>query len=202
MPSVSRSLIVPLLLVAALGACDRQSAPAGQGSERGNATTSGEAGAAPEVGSKSSYQIDRSHKGEAAPDFVFTDARGRRVTLADFAGRPILVNLWATWCAPCIAEMPQLDTLAEAYGKDRLQVLTLSQDTQGAAKVLPFFAQRKFRVLQPWLDPENSFGFHYGTGLLPTSVLYDREGKEVARISGAPDWTGEDAVGLIEDAIN
>ena len=197
-----RLLIALVLLV--LAGCDTGTSPKGQ--VQADSPTDNAKSAKADVGLESANgmraTLSYASAGQKAPMAVFADAKGGDVTLSDFAGRPVLVNFWATWCAPCIAEMPQLDTLAEAYGKDRLQVLTLSQDTQGAAKVLPFFAQRKFRVLQPWLDPENSFGFHYGTGLLPTSVLYDREGKEVARISGAPDWTGEDAVGLIEDAIN
>lgn len=136
------------------------------------------------------------------PDFVFVDAQGKGLTLARFAGRPILVNLWATWCAPCIAEMPQLDVLATSYGKDRLEVITISQDTQDADKVVSFFKQQGFKTIQPWLDPENQFGFHYATGLLPTSVLYDASGHEIGRITGALDWTSEPAITLIEEATN
>lgn len=150
---------------------------------------------------KPAYVIDRSKAGDPLPDFVFSDEQARDVTLQRFAGKPILINLWATWCAPCIAEMPQLDRIAEHYAKDGLQILTISQDSLGAEKVLPFFEARNFRHLRPWLDPENQFGFHYATGLLPTSVLYDAEGGEVARISGALDWEGAEANALIEEAI-
>lgn len=135
------------------------------------------------------------------PDFVFADAQGKDVTLARFAGKPVLVNLWATWCAPCVAEMPQLDALAAAYA-GRMHVLTISQDSQGADKVVPFFAAKGYRTIAPWLDPENQFGFHYATGVLPTTVLYDAQGKEVVRVIGALDWTGEDAVALIDEAVD
>lgn len=199
----SRSLIVPLLLGAMLGACDRQSAPAGQANASASAApTTGEVSADTAKGEQPAYRIDRRHKGEALPDFMFADAAGKDVNLTHFAGRPILVNLWATWCAPCIAEMPQLDAVAAAYARDKLAVLTISQDSQGAGTVLPFFKAKGFRHLQPWLDPENQFGFHYATGLLPTSVLYDAQGREVARVTGALDWTGEEATLLIDEAVN
>ena len=149
-----------------------------------------------------SFIVDRSKAGSALPDFVFADAKSQDVTLSRFSGRPILVNLWATWCAPCVAEMPQLDAIAGAYAKDRLAVLTISQDSLGADKVVPFFQKKGFRHIQPWLDPENQFGFHYATGMLPTSVLYSADGKEVARVVGALDWEGEQAQALLEETIN
>lgn len=202
----SRSLISLLLLGVALAACDKQSAPSGQD----NAATSGEvtpgevAPSAP--GGKApaptpAYVIDRGKAGTALPDFTFRDDKGKDVTLEAFEGKPILVNLWATWCAPCVAEMPQLDRIAGTHAKAGLQVLTISQDMTGADKVLPFFAAKGFRHIRPWLDPENRFAFHYATGLLPTSVLYDAQGREVARVTGALDWEGEEARALIEEAI-
>lgn len=160
--------------------------PSGSGGEKG----------------KASFVIDRSHKGEDAPDFIFTDAQGKKLSLADFSGRPLLVNLWATWCAPCVAEMPMLDEVARSYAKDQLAVLTISQDTQEAAKVVSFFRDKGYKTIQPYMDPENQFGFHYATGLLPTSVLYDAQGKEVARVTGALEWTGAEAAALIEETIN
>lgn len=153
-------------------------------------------------GERKSYVIDRSKAGTPFPDLAFADASGKDVTLAQFDGRPVLVNLWATWCAPCIAEMPQLDALASRYSGNGLQVVTISQDSAGADKVLAFFNGKGFRHIRPWLDPENRFGFHYATNVLPTSVLYDADGKEIARISGALDWNGDEAAALIEEAVN
>jgi len=204
-----RSLIALLLLGATLGACDRQSAQKEQGNQvaSGQATkgevTSGEAPASsPGKGDGKSYVIDTSKAGTEMPDFAFADEKGKNATLQSFVGKPVLVNLWATWCAPCVAEMPQLDRIAGDYAKSGLQVLTISQDSMGPEKVLPFFAKKGFKHIRPWLDPENHFAFHYATGLLPTSVLYTAQGKEVARISGALDWESEEAQDLIEKAIN
>ncbi|MEO8723836.1 MAG: TlpA disulfide reductase family protein [Sphingobium sp.] len=136
------------------------------------------------------------------PDFEFTDPAGKKATLANFAGRPLLVNLWATFCGPCITEMPQLDGLSATYAKDGLQVVTISQDSAGADKVTAFFAKHPFKSLHPWMDSDNNFGFHYATGLLPTSVLYSADGREIARITGAMDWNSKDAQNVIEEAIN
>ena len=192
-----RSVIACLLLFTlpgVLGACDRQSGGAGQENAQAPAPQTGETG--PQSESGFSFSVDTSHAGEAAPDFTFEGPDGEDVTLADFAGKPLLVNLWATWCGPCIIEMPALDELAvERNGK--LQVIVISQDSQGREKVDPFFKQRKFTALQPYLDPENQFGFHYGSGLLPTTVLYNAEGKEVARVLGAMDWRGKKAAEII-----
>src|SRR3546814_72007 len=140
--------------------------------------------------------IDTSHAGETAPDFPFQGPDGEDVTLADFRGKPLLVNLWATWCGPCVIEMPVLDKLAVEQG-GKMQVLTISQDSQGKEVVSPFFKQRKFAALQPYIDAENQFGFHYASGMLPTTVLYDSDGKEVVRVIGAMDWRGKKAEELI-----
>src|SRR3546814_19563426 len=78
-----------------------------------------------------------------------------------------------------------------------MQVLTISQDSQGKEVVSPFFKQRKFAALQPYIDAENQFGFHYASGMLPTTVLYDSEGKEVVRVIGAMDWRGKKVEELI-----
>jgi thiol-disulfide isomerase/thioredoxin len=202
LPCSRPSLIALLLLGTVLGACDRQSAR----TEQDNAATSGEVTPGEATAGNSGaaaphYVIDRSKAGSDLPDFVFSDDKGKDVSLERFAGRPILVNLWATWCTPCVAEMPQLDRIAGAYAKNGLQVLTISQDSMGADKVLPFFNAKGFRHIKPWLDTENNFGFGYGGGVLPISVLYSGAGKEIARVSGALDWEGDEARALLEEAV-
>ena len=133
-------------------------------------------------------------------DTPFQAPDGSTVRLSDFTGKPVLVNIWATWCAPCIVEMPMLDKLATRE-KDRLRVLVVSQDIQGAEKVVPFFARGDFEELEPYVDPENGLSFGFGSGLMPTTVLYDTHGKEVWRVIGAMDWDGAKAAALLEETL-
>lgn len=189
-----------LLLAVGLAACDRQSPPSGQA----NASMSGEVVATGGDGAKDgafNYRLDRSKAGSPAPIFTFQNPDGGDATLQDFAGRPLLVNLWATWCAPCVAEMPTLDRIAATHGPKGLAVLTISQDNQGAKAVAPFFQKHDLPHLKGWTDPENQFGFDYATGLLPTTVIYDAQGKEMVRVIGAMDWEGAEARALIDAAM-
>jgi thiol-disulfide isomerase/thioredoxin len=186
-----RSVIGLLLLGAlALGACDKQSQP----SQQANETSAPANAAAPAPGGT----IDRSHKGEAAPTIPFTDAAGKKTTLADFKGKPVLLNLWATWCVPCIKEMPTLDTLAGRVG-DKIAVVPLSQDLKGMELVGPFFQKNGYKHLKPWLDTDTAFSVQLGTNL-PTTILYDSAGKEVWRVTGDFDWAGDAATKLIAEA--
>ncbi|WP_420144610.1 TlpA family protein disulfide reductase [Sphingobium sp.] len=194
-----------LLLPVALAACDRQSRPQEQANAAASSevpTTSGEAtGPASAKDDAFDYRLDRSKAGAAAPDFAFLDPDGGEKTLRDFAGKPIIVNLWATWCAPCVAEMPTLDRIAATYGPKGLAVLTISQDNQGLKAAKPFFDRHPLPHLKAWADPENQLGFHYATGQLPTTIIYDAQGKEMVRVIGAMDWEGAEAKALIDAAI-
>ncbi|WP_338467802.1 TlpA disulfide reductase family protein [Novosphingobium sp. ZN18A2] len=144
--------------------------------------------------------LDISHRGEAMPDFTFADPSGRTLRLTELEGKPVLINLWATWCGPCVVEMPMLDELAGKYA-GKLRVVTVSQDMQGAAKVAPFFSSHPFKHLEPWMDPDTNLSFHYNTGLLPTTVLYDAKGKEVWRMIGAHDWAGARTDAMLAETL-
>lgn len=190
---------IALLLITGLGTvgCDSGKQPEPQAT----ATVAAQSPAAPDNASDEPERVgtvDRSKQGEAAPDYGFLDPTGKPVTLAAFRGKPLLVNLWATWCAPCVREMPTLDRLA-VREKDKLQVLVISQDLDGAAKVTPFFEKAKFTALQPYLDPDVKFSTGYGVNL-PTTILYDAQGKEVWRVSGDMEWDGETAAKWIAEA--
>jgi thiol-disulfide isomerase/thioredoxin len=143
--------------------------------------------------------LDRTHKGEEVPGAVFTGPRGETTRLATFKGKPLLVNLWATWCGPCVAEMPTLDTLAARRIAD-LQIIVVSQDMQGKPLVDPWWAKRTFKMLKPYVDAKSDLSVAYGGGSLPTTVLYDAAGKEVWRIVGATDWESKEADALLGEA--
>ena len=127
----------------------------------------------------------------AAPRAVaplsWTDAAGAPAALADFRGRPALLNLWATWCAPCLREMPMLDSLAGALG-GALSVVALNQDRDAAA-ARAFWAGRGFAHLELFLDPGLSAFAALGVRGLPLTLLIDAEGREIARLEGVAEWT-------------
>ena len=193
---LSRRSLWPVVALAALatGGCDRQS-PAGEQPAGAEKTAQKSASDVPLSGT-----LDISQRGKAAPDVTFKDPEGKTTSLAAFKGKPVLVNLWATWCGPCVVEMPTLDALA-AREKDRLVVLTVSQDMQNLDKIPSFFAEKGFRNLQPFTDEENNLGFSYQTGVMPTTVLYDADGKEVWRMIGGMDWNGPRASALMEETL-
>lgn len=186
--------ILAVLLAGSIAGCDREKAGGGQPAD-GQANIS--AGQAEGVG-QFEYMIDRSHNGEAAPTAAFTGPDDAAVTLAAFRGRPLLVNLWATWCAPCVAEMPTLDALAAKSG-EAMTVIAVAQDLQGAEVVDPWFQKAGLKALQPYLDPENGL-LDAANSALPTSIFYDAEGRELWRVIGAIDWQGKEAQELLAEA--
>jgi thiol-disulfide isomerase/thioredoxin len=188
--------LLGLAVAAALAGCDRQKASAPQGEP-----APGAQGAANEA-TAASYptgRLDRSHRGTPAPDVAFEDPHGRPARLSDFRGRPVLVNLWATWCGPCVVEMPSLDALAMREG-DGLKVLALSQDMAGRESVTDFFAARDFQRLEPYLDAELGVMTSLGIDVLPTTILYDAQGAEVWRMTGMADWEDERSARLLTEA--
>jgi thiol-disulfide isomerase/thioredoxin len=142
--------------------------------------------------------VHRDHKGAAEPAAVFTDPDGKPVKPADFAGKPLLVNLWASWCAPCVKELPTLDQLART---GRVRVLAVSQDTGPHASVVAFLQAHKIGTLEPYQDDKMAMSGALGPDtVLPTSILYDSSGKEVWRYVGDLDWTSPEAAKLLSEA--
>lgn len=179
--------VLALMLLAALAACEKPAPPA----PKGVAAETTEA-----IG-----KVDVSQAGKDAPAVPFGNPQGGPATLATFRGKPLLVNLWATWCGPCVREMPTLDALA-ARESGRFRTIVVSQDLEGQAVVTPFFAKQKFTALEPYLDSKNVLMAAMETDTLPTTIFYDAQGKEQWRVMGAMDWNGERAKTLIEGALN
>lgn len=204
----SLGLCAPMLASALLlSGCDREKAESGQvqpseqaatGAEGDDGTVPTPSAAAEKKVDANDFTIDRSRKGKAAPALSFLGDDDAKVALADYRGKPLLLNLWATWCAPCIVEMPTLDALAGSMA-GKVAVIAVSQDLKGAETVDPFFAKRKFTHLKPFLDPDNALGLGLETTSLPTTILFDKDGKEVARVTGAMDWMGPEAKALLAE---
>ena len=209
MPLSSRSAILCLLVaITGTAACDRQSPAPAQGNLSTTATSDEVTGdevtgdevtgagsnspAAPQTG------LDRSHHGEPAPTVGFTAPDGRSTTLAAFRGKPVLVNLWATWCGPCVAELPTLNAAAAALA-GKVHVLAISQDTLKAADVPQFLADHGATALAPYVDDQMALSLGYGA-TLPTTILFDAAGKEIWRWHGGNDWTGPAAKALFAEA--
>ncbi len=136
---------------------------------------------------------------EPATDYVFQTRDGAGTRLADFRGRVVVVNLWATWCAPCLAEMPTLATLARTHGgRDDLLVLPISVDLPAQrAKAEAFIAGHA--PLPFYNDPAFQLPFEFGAkGGMPQTILLDRQGRVRATLSGGADWSGPEARALIE----
>ena len=145
--------------------------------------------------------LDVRHKGQPAPDAIFSDPDGGEISLADFRGTPVLVNLWASWCAPCVKELPTLDKLSRAHAIDgQLGVIAVSQDNGPPASVKAFLAKHKIEDLGAYHDPNMGLSGALNAEVLPTSVLYDAEGREVWRYVGDLDWTGAEAAKLLAQA--
>ncbi len=136
--------------------------------------------------------------GRALPEgLTFQDAEGRERRFEEFRGRGLVVNFWATWCPPCVAEMPALDRAHAALARDGIEVLPLSSDRGGRAQVEPFYGRTGIRNLGIWLDPRGAAGRALGLRGLPTTVILDRRGLEVARLEGEAEWDHQAMVAAI-----
>jgi thiol-disulfide isomerase/thioredoxin len=132
-----------------------------------------------------------------APELALTDLAGNTVELADFRGKLVLVNLWATWCAPCLREMPSLERLQSQLG-DRIIVLAVSEDRGGGKAVEPFIEKLSLKSVKIYVDPKSAVGKAFEVQGLPTSLLIDREGKVLGRVEGAADWNSSKIMAVLQ----
>ena len=135
--------------------------------------------------------------GRPAPDIAFTAGDGSALALKDFAGKVVLLNLWATWCAPCVREMPTLDRLQAELGGPRFEVIALSSDRAGAPVVEPFYREHGLRHLRVYLDPSGEATRALGVRGLPTTLLIDAQGREIGRLEGTAEWDSGAAKALV-----
>ncbi|MGH8222717.1 MAG: TlpA family protein disulfide reductase [Woeseiaceae bacterium] len=153
--------------------------------------------AAPEAPPPASERaaVLRAHAAPVAlPEIAFEDGAGRQRSLADFRGRHVLLNVWATWCAPCREEMPSLSRLQEKLGGPEFEVLALSIDAGGAEAVKRFYSETGVAALAIYVDRSMKVNSALRVVGVPTTLLLDREGREIARHVGPAQWDSAPAV--------
>ena len=134
----------------------------------------------------------------AMPALAFEDGAGKGRALADFRGKVVLLNVWATWCVPCREEMPALDRLQQKLGGPDFEVLALSIDAGGTAAVKQFYNEIGIRSLAIYVDRTSRTIGTLGLIGIPATLLIDRQGREVGRRTGPAEWDGAEAVRMIE----
>lgn len=179
-------LIVCLLALGLVAGCDKQKQETPQ---------------APVAQLEGDRGVNRTHKGETAPATVFKNPDGGDFSLAQFKGTPVLVNLWASWCAPCIKELPTLQALEAAQAKEgALGVIAVSQDMAPQSSVDAFLKDKGIGRFAAYHDEKMGLTDALGIQVMPTTILYDADGKEVWRYIGDLDWTGDEAKALLAEA--
>lgn len=136
------------------------------------------------------------------PDIEFQNANDKPTKLSAFRGKALLINFWATWCTPCVKEMPSLDRLQAAIPRDRFVVLPLSIDGASKPKVAPFYRDQKLTQLRIYFDKGRNAMQALNVTLLPTSILVDPSGRELGRIEGDADWDMPESIALMSAALD
>jgi thiol-disulfide isomerase/thioredoxin len=183
MPKRDVLLLLGAILLLPVAGCDRERAPDSQA----------------EALEDSVKGTDTSHAGEPMPDVQLFDAHNESAALSDLAGdsggEPVLINLWASWCAPCVKELPTLDALSRRQGAPR--VIIVSLDVGPRPSVDAFLDTHGIEHLESWHDPTMGISSALKVQVMPTTIYYDREGREIWRYLGDLDWTGEEAAKLL-----
>ena len=146
------------------------------------------------------FELTTFRRPPPAPELLLTTPTGAPVTLKQFRGRVVLLNFWATWCPPCVKEMPSMEALYRKFKAEGLSVLAISLDVKGAAVVVPFL--KKYKLTFPVaLDPESNSSKVYGASNLPSSFLVDRQGRVIAAALGERDWFSPNAISYLDEVL-
>lgn len=135
------------------------------------------------------------------PDLAFQNGSGDEMSLSDFRGKVVVLNIWATWCPPCREEMPTLDALQDELGGDRFEVVALSVDQAGPQVVRDFYAEIEIEQLALYIDSSMQAMVDLGVRGIPTTLVLDRNGREIARLVGKADWATPEMLEYFRDLI-
>ena len=210
-PSSRSAFLRPLpigLVVAALGITAVLILGNGDAPEPGACAAQPDAAAAIDAAALGDLAaLNATATGRSYADLSFIDETGRPMTLADFGGRPLLVNFWATWCVPCREEMPELNALAAAYSEDVFSVVTINLDSgsDGTIKAQAFLEDESLGNLPLYADPSfSAFERLKKNGValgLPATLLVDDKGCELAVLQGPAAWNSQDAHSVIDTLV-
>jgi thiol-disulfide isomerase/thioredoxin len=135
-----------------------------------------------------------------APAVSFVDLTGNTVNLSEFTGKIVLVNLWATWCEPCLREMPSLARMQLRLG-DKITVVAVSEDRGGSKTVEPFIDKLELKSIKTYLDPKSTAERAFKVRGLPTSFLIDRQGRILGRVEGAAEWDSPELLDILKSFL-
>ncbi len=191
-----------------LGPVNRGSAPSTQivvaGNQVGNASASRKTRSV-DAGKNLAVKPFQFGPAGADPDDIaevrFVDADGRPMSLADFRGKQVLLNIWATWCGPCLEEMPTLDRLQARLGGPDFEVVALSIDREGVDVVRDFYAELDLQALRIYVDTSTMAPINLNVLGVPTTLLLDGNGREIGRYTGPTEWDGEAVVSAIREQL-
>jgi len=137
---------------------------------------------------------------QRAPDFAVTDLEGRTVRLSALRGKVVVLNLWTTWCPPCVEEMPSIERLWSTLHGDDFALLAVSQDEEGRHSVEPFLARMRYSF-PVFLDPDREVGDRYGVWGYPETFVIDRNGYIVEHVIGPRDWASAESLASLRALI-
>ncbi len=132
------------------------------------------------------------------PNATWKNAAGKNLTLADFSGKVVLVNYWASWCPPCIRELPSIDRLQASLGGDNFTVIAINIDRGGKPVARRMAKRLKLKHLTLYLDRESKSARSLGVRSMPTTFIFDRKGREVGKLEGGAEWDEKEAIGLVK----
>ncbi|MCP4374360.1 MAG: TlpA family protein disulfide reductase [Deltaproteobacteria bacterium] len=139
-------------------------------------------------------------KGMPAPNFTLPDINGKMVSLTDYRGKVVFLNIWATWCSPCVEEMPSMEKLYQELKGESFEILAVSIDVSGAKAVLPFMKKHKLSF-PALLDTKGAIKNLYQTTGIPESFIIDKNGINEKKIIGPRNWAASSAIGYIRNLI-
>ena len=154
----------------------------------------------PQKGLFGNYQSDRNKK--TPTDIPFLQASGEKITLADYAGKGLVVNFWATWCAPCVREMPQLNRLSAFVRGNNIEVLTISEDLKGLTSAPKFYKAHNLNDLPVLVDKKGKLMRAFAAPGLPLTVLINQHGQEVGRTIGPAEWDSVEIVDFVRNCLS